>query len=331
MQLIGLTSVRRLSHPARSLIVPTAAFAAILLVLFGFSATSNADHGKFPVRVMVITMFAPETAPWLAGESLPVQIQVPGAFTPLRCNDSGLCVITTGEGKSNAAASMTAILDSPRLDFQRAYFVTAGIGGTPPKVGTLGFGAWARWVVDWDLGHHLLPQTAPDVPHGFLPGDEVGTNVFHLDQKLVDTAYELTKTLSLQDSQQAVEARKHYEGQADKHPFVATCDTITGDDYWAGKELSETAQYITDLRTGSRGRYCTTQMEDNATATALARHGHLDRYLCLRTASNFDQPYPGQSIRELLSTFPGSQIAVDNAYLIGRTVAQHLLSHALVD
>lgn len=38
-------------------------------------------------------------------------------------------------------------------------------------------------------------------------------------------------------------------------------------------------------------------MEDNATAAVLARRGYPGRYLSLRTAGNFDQPYPGQGRR----------------------------------
>ncbi|MDT8914940.1 purine nucleoside permease [Amycolatopsis sp. PS_44_ISF1] len=295
-----------------------------LLAAFGVGAVSQASAGQFPVRALVITMFDPETAPWLAHESLPVEIPVKGAYGPLHCADNGLCVATIGEGKVNAATSLTAILDSAKLDFGRAYFLTAGIGGVSPKTGTIGFAAWARWVVDWDLGHHVQD---PDVPHGYLPIDDQGTNVFHLDQRLVDRAYGLTRNLPLSDSAAAVETRTHYAGQEGRKPFVATCDTLTGDDYWAGGGLSETAQYVTDIWTKNQGSYCTTQQEDNATAAALARHGYLDRYLSLRTASNFDQPYPGQSVRELLATYPGFEPAIDNAYLVGSTVVHDLLTH----
>ncbi|MGH3826102.1 MAG: purine-nucleoside phosphorylase, partial [Pseudonocardiaceae bacterium] len=111
--------------------------------------------------------------------------------------------------------------------------------------------------------------------------------------------------------------------------YVAVCDTVTGDDFWAGQQLSQTAQYITGLRTDGQGRYCTTQQEDNATATALARHGYLNRYLSLRTASDFDQPFSGQSEADLLATFPGYQPAVENEYLVGATVAHYLLSHTV--
>jgi purine nucleoside permease len=272
-------------------------------------------------------MFDGETAPWLAKESLPILVPVPGTYASLHCSRDGLCVATIGEGKSNAATSVTAILDDPRLDLHRGYFLTAGIAGTPPSVGTLGFAAWARWLIDWDLGHHLLPDSAPQVPHGYLPGQDVGTNVYQLNGPLVDMAYQLTKNLQLHDSPDAVAARGHYPGQTGKKPYVAVCDTVTGDDYWTGRTLSETAQYITDLRTHGQGHYCTTQQEDNATATALARHGYLDRYLSLRTASDFDEPSPGQNVTDLLATFPGYQPAVDNEYLVGSTVAHHLLTH----
>jgi purine nucleoside permease len=309
----------------------TLVLALVITTMFGIAAPSQArprdpvvSPGRLVVRVLVLTMFTGETAPWLAKESLPLLVSVPGANAPLHCARSGLCVATIGEGKSNAAASVTAILDSAQLDLRRSYFLTAGIAGTPPSVGTLGFAAWARWLVDWDLGHHLAPSEAP---HGYLPGEDVGTNVYQLNGALVDTAYRLTKNLRLADSPEAAAARGHYPGQAGRQPYVAVCDTVTDDDYWAGQEPSRTAQYITDLRTNGQGRYCTTQQEDNATATALARHGYLDRYLSLRTASDFDEPFPGQSVPDLLKTLPGYQPAVENEYLVGSTVAHYLLTH----
>lgn len=306
----------------------------VAALMFGISAssqasgpTSAAEQERLVVRVLVLTMFDGETAPWLAKEQLPIRVSVPGAYAPLSCTRGGLCVTTIGVGKSNAAASVTAILDSSQLDVRHSFFLTAGIAGTPPSVGTLGFAAWARWLIDWDLGNHVLPSSAPQVPHGYLPGKDVGTNVYQLNKTLVDTAYRLTKNLQLHDNQQAVDARNHYSGQSGKQPYVAVCDTVTGDDYWAGHELSQTAQYITDLRTHGQARYCTAQQEDNATATALARHGYLNHYLSLRTASDFDEPFPGQDIPDLLAHFPGYQVAVENEYLVGSTVAHYLLTH----
>src|SRR5437016_7337360 len=187
-----LKNARRMRRTSLAVL---AALAAVGL-LVGSSPLSQAadgsgpgEDGKFGVRVLVITMFSGETQPWLSHESLPIQIDVPTAPNPLHCDRSGLCVTTVGEGKSNAGTSMMAILDNPRLDFHNAYFITAGIAGTSPKTGTLGFAGWARWVVDWDLGHHLLPETAPDVPYGYLRLDDpTNTNVFRLNDDLVNAA-----------------------------------------------------------------------------------------------------------------------------------------------
>jgi purine nucleoside permease len=277
--------------------------------------------------VLVITMFGSETAPWLAHESLPITIAVPALPTSLRCASTGLCVATIGQGKANAAASMSAILDDPALDFPDVYFLTSGIAGVSPQVGTLGFAAWARWVVDWDLGHHLSPDAAPGVPFGYLPYEDQHTNVFHLNEALVAKAYELTKNLPLSDSAQAAASRTHFPGQAGRKPFTAICDTVTGDDYWSGARESHEAQYITSVWTKNQGTYCTTQMEDTATATVLDRHGYLSRYLSLRTASDFDQPYVGQSATDALTSYPAAQPAIDNAYLAGSTVVHYLLTH----
>ncbi|MGK5531124.1 purine-nucleoside phosphorylase [Streptomyces sp. URMC 129] len=326
----------RIARRARRLLPKTAASLAAVLAI-GALPQSSAVAGDGPpgreqveVGVLVITMFDGETAPWLENESLPLTVDIPGAYRPLRCDTGGLCVAQIGMGKSNAGISMEAILGSPELELSDAYFLTAGIGGTPPENGTLGFAAWARWIVDYDLGHHLPPEDVPGVPHGYLPIDN-DTSVYRLDEELVTTAYEVTKDVELTDNRESVDNRAQYPGEADDKPYVTVCDTVTGDNWFAGREASERAQYITDLRTGNRGEYCTTQMGDNATAAALDRHGHLDRYLSLRTASDFDQPYPGQSLEDLLAHFPGYGPSVENAYRVGSAMARHLLGRPAAD
>lgn len=324
--------------PARFLAAATALAAASTLgsvTLSGATAQPATVAGAAPdvfrgavdVDVLVITLFEPETKPWLENEKLPLTVDVPGAYSPVRCNSDGLCVLTTGMGKVNAAATMSAVLDSKKLDFRDAHFISAGIAGTPPSKGTLGFAAWARWVVDYDLGHHFLPEEAPGVPHGYSEMS-ASSAVFRLNDDLVDMAYDLTKDVELTDSPISAEVRSHYPGQEGVTPYVDVCDTVTGDNYWSGPGQSARAQYITDLRTDGEGEYCTTQMEDNGIATALDRRGHLDRYLNLRTASNFDQPYPGQTVPEHMESDSGAfPTSVKNAYLVGSVVAHHLLAN----
>jgi purine nucleoside permease len=71
------------------------------------------------------------------------------------------------------------------------------------------------------------------------------------------------------------------------------------------------------LLTAGKGVYCTTQQEDNAVLEALTRGsqaGLLDlrRVVVLRSASDFDRPYAGQSALQSLET----QLALPNAFRI---------------
>lgn len=155
----------------------------------------------------------------------------------------------------------------------------------------------------------------------------LAAEVFHLNAGLAETAYRVTRHVRLADSAQADQARAHYPGQAHLKPFVAMCDTVAGDDYWAGRTLSNEAHYIMSIDTHGHGAYCTTEQEDTAVAEALSRFGYLGRYLDLRTASDFDQPYSGETVEQLLKTFPGYTIATENAYRVGVTMARYLLTH----
>ncbi|WP_280396396.1 purine-nucleoside phosphorylase [Nocardia brasiliensis] len=311
--------------PLRRWVVACTVFAVAALSV----GCGGADEAKtVKVGVLVITMFDPETEPWLQRESLPITVNLPTAYKPVHCNAEGLCVAQTGQGKTNAASTMMALLDSPQLDFDDAYFLTVGTAGTPPDQGTLGGAAWARWVVDFDLGNHLVPAEAPELPYGYRPVENYDTAAFQLNESLVETAFRLTEHAPLADSPEAAAERAQFPGQEGRKPAVVKCDTMTGDDWYSGKQLSDTARYIMGVRTEGRGVYCTTQMEDNATAAVLQRHGKLDRYLSLRTVSNFDQPYPGQSVMDHIQQHSaGFRLSLDNGYTLGRLVVDHLLKN----
>ncbi|MBY8863625.1 purine nucleoside permease [Nocardia sp. CA2R105] len=301
----------------------------LAVTLAAAGCASHADE-PIPVRAMVVTMFDPEAKPWVDRQRWTHEIALPGIRTPVRCNDSGLCMMVTGEGKVNAALSVSTMLASPKLNLDKAYFITAGIGGTPPTAGTLGFAAWANWVVDVDLGHHILPQDDPAAPNGYLSlgdSDKPVTQAYQLNGVLVDEVYRNTKDVALADDPGLAAVRAAYPAQAghDK-PFVAECDSATGDNFFSGAASSTQTGYIVGLQTGGKAHYCTTQMEDNATAGALARAGKLDRYVDLRTASDFDQPPAGGSVTDLLNaTYTGFAISVENAYRVGLAAANYLV------
>lgn len=285
-----------------------AALAAALLAPTAFAAPRE-------VKVLVISMFEPEAAPWVAPFGLTESVPVPGllAESPaLRCNADGVCLLVTGMGHANAAASTLAVALDPSLDLRRTWFLIAGIAGIDPARGTLGTAAWARWLVDFGIAHELDAREMPKGwRHGYFgimtkgPGEkpkfEYHTEAAKLDEALLQTALRLTRDTPLEDSDTARAYRAKYrQAPANQPPRVIQCDTLGGDTWWHGHRLGEHARDWTRLLTDGEGVYCTTQQEDNATYNALARAARagrvdLKRLAVLRTASNFDRPHPGQT------------------------------------
>ena len=299
------------------------AVAAASLLIVGVAAAKG-PVGR-PVKVMVITLFGPEAAPWLKQLPLKQTIRVPGLsaeYPDVRCTASGVCVMTTGMGHANAAASTMALVLSPQFDLSHAYFVVTGIAGIDPNFGTLGAAAWARYLVDFGLQQEF---DATDAPPGWIGGYvgigaadpatkpklEYGTEVFQLDEALLQRALALSRGATLEDNDTAAAYRKQYpQAAAQAAPSVLQCDTLAGDTWWHGARLGERASSWTRLLTDGKGTYCTTQQEDNATYEALRRGaaaGRLDlhRVAVLRTGANFDRPHPGQTAQESLNAQSG--------------------------
>lgn len=269
---------------------------------------------KLPVKVLVISMFGPEAQPWIDAYKLKIDITVPGLspdYPAVHCNLQGLCNLTTGMGYANAAASVTALLHSGKFDFSSTYIVVAGIAGINPELGTVGSAAWARWVVDYGLAWELDPREMPaGWDNGYFgintkgPGEkpplDYRTEVFHLNDTLVDKAYALSKKAKLLDSPEAIAFRAKFpSGPARQPPQVIQCDTMSGNTWFAGTRLGQRATQWTTLMTDGAGRYCTTQQEDNATLEAFRRADALgladfQRVAILRTGADFDRPHPGQ-------------------------------------
>ena len=315
------------------------AIAGALSLLAAVAPLAAAASGKAaaprPVKVMVITLFGPEAAPWV--EKLPLKhaVRVPGLsadYPVVRCTDSGVCVMTTGMGHANAAASAMALALSRQFDLSHAYFLVTGIAGIDPNQGTLGSAAWARYLVDFGLQQEFDAREAPPAWAGGYVGIgaadpetkpklEYGTEVFQLDEALLQRALALSRGAPLKDSDTAAAYRRQYpQAAAQAAPGVLQCDTLAGDTWWHGDRLGERATRWTRLLTDGKGTYCTTQQEDNATYEALRRGaaaGRLDlkRVAVLRTGANFDRPHPGQTDQESLNARSGGfPIATANLY-----------------
>ena len=65
-------------------------------------------------------------------------ITIPGAspqFPYLHCTSDGdACLVTLGEGMTNAGNTVMALLALPVLNLTKTYFVTGGVAGGNPKV-----------------------------------------------------------------------------------------------------------------------------------------------------------------------------------------------------
>lgn len=307
-------------------------------------------NGGRPVKVMIISMFGPEGQVWLDKLGPWDTVQVPGLspdYPAVHCNRDEICVITTGMGHTNAAASIMALTFSDRFDLRRTYFLIAGIAGIDPARGTVGSAAWAKYLVDFGIQWELDAREKPaDWPSGFLgintkgpkekPPLDYRTEVFALNPALADAAYAMSRNVTLSDSDEAKVARSKFGyAPANQPPRVIQCDTLAGDTWWSGKYIGERAREWTRLLTDGKGVYCTTQQEDNATFEALKRAASvnrvdLSRLAVLRAGSDFDRPYEGQTAEDNLlnySTQGGFTPAIENLYRTGNPFVQEVVTH----
>jgi len=318
------------------------------LVAAGVSSASVAQEppARISPKVMVITMFAGEAKPWLDNEPFAQKIAIPGlskGFPEVSCTEASLCLVTTSMGYANAASSISALIYSGRFDLSQTYFLIAGIAGVDPADGTLGSAHWARYAVDGGLQNQIDAREIPgDWATGYVaigasrPGEKVelkyGSEVYRLNESLLQKAYSLTKDVELADSDAAKAYRARYTAApANAAPGVSICDTVSADTWWHGSRLGASMEAWAKLITSGEANYCTTQQEDNATLTALRRGADaglldFDRIAILRTASNFDREASGQTPVESLTAKSGGYIpSVTNAYRVGAKFARAVI------
>ena len=311
---------------------------------------------NLPVHVRVMTVAMAEGGPdpakwtgegkwWVRNEQMLSRVVVPGLTEPVLCNTSGHCLMVTGVGPVEAAASIMAVGVSSKLDLRRAYFLVAGIAGVSPELGTVGAVAWAEWIVSADSKSEIdireLPPTFEFSGFRMLcqepwcdgwPG-EVGA--YHLNPTLQGWAFRLSHNVKLADSDAARSYRSEYpaDSAARSAPSVLKGDVLAGSAWWHGAILGRWATWWVKQWTGGAGRYCVTSNEDFAivaTLARLAKEGRVDlgRVMVLRAASNFDRPYPGQqALQSLLPVKGGYPLALENAYRAGSVVAGHIVTN----
>jgi purine nucleoside permease len=258
----------------------------------------------------------------------------------------------TGAATARAAASTMALGLDPRFDFSHAYWLVAGIAGVDPKIASVGSAAWARWIVDGDLGQEIDIREAPaGWPTGHFPfarsapyqlpapphqGFEANT-AYPLNGALVHWAYTMSRDVKLADDAKLAALRRPYNGEAARPPFVLEGDGLMSSRFWYGALANDHARRWVDYWTGGKGVFAMSAEEDSGimqglTQLAAAGRVKLDRVLVLRSASDYTVGPPGVTPAQLAeeearSQFPALAASLENLYLTAAPVVRYLTDH----
>jgi purine nucleoside permease len=323
-----------------------------------FADAVAAKPRPIPVKVVVVAMFEVgndtgdtpgELQYWVERDHLDRSYPLPAGYHALRMNGEGEMAVLTGQGTAHAAATIMALGLDPRFDLSHAYWLVAGIAGGSPDRVSLGSAAWARWVVDGDLGYEIDPRETPaEWPTGYIPlrktkpyeppAAPLDGQLYELNATIANWAFDRTRDTPLADSDKLKEVRSHFDGAAAQNPpAVLMGDEVSGSTYWHGKLsdawAAEWMRYFTD----GKGQFATTAMEDTGTLQSLrflANAGRIDwnRILVLRTVSNFDQQPRGMSAADSLAhqrigSYSAYLPSLESAYTVGHMVVHELLTH----
>lgn len=323
-----------------------------------FIAQVSAQARPIRVKVVILAMFeqgndtgdAPgEYQYWVERDHLDRVYPLPAGYHAARMNADGEMAVVTGPGTANAAATVMALGLDPRFNFTHAYWLVAGIAGGHPDRISLGSAAWARWVLDADLAYEIDAREIPsDWSTGFIPLGKSKPyeqpvqarpgQIYHLNEDLVQWAFNLTRATPLEDSDKLKQIRASFDGTAaQRPPFVTIGDEISSSTFWHGKLMDAWANEWMRYFSQGRGEFATTAMEDTGTLQSLeflANAGRVDikRVMVLRTVSNFDQQprdlTAAQSLaRQRIGAYAAYLPALEAAYRVGHTVVNELLTH----
>ncbi|WP_018274367.1 purine nucleoside permease [Teredinibacter turnerae] len=313
-----------------------------------------------PVKVVVVSMFeigedegdtAGEFQLWKERMDLDTRFAFPNSHHDIYMNmDKGVMGVVTGMGTAKSTSAIMALGLDPRFDFSKAYWLVAGIAGIDPEDASIGSAAWAEHLIDGDLAHEIDPREMPnDWKHGYFPlfsesatpmaayQEPFNGEMYTLNLSLVDWAYELTKDTVLPDMPSLEETRKLYVNhpKAQQQAVVMKGDQLAAMTFWHGAMMNDWANDWVSYWTKGQGEFVTSAMEDTGTYLSLSYLDNigrvdLDRYLVLRTGSNFTMPPPGITAAQNLMAenegYAGLQAALESAYLVGSKVVNALLA-----
>ena len=333
-------------------------FRALLAILFTSNCLPLIAERPIPVKVIVVAMFEVgedtgdlpgELQYWVERDHLDRVFPLPAGYHSIRMNGEGEMAVLTGQGTAHAAATIMALGLDPRFDLTHAYWIIAGIAGGSPDRVSLGSAAWARWVVDGDLGYEIDPREMPgEWSTGYIPLRK--THPF--EKPAVPSTARYSNSTSIWRSGLTTSpgpflsptltnsnrfAPVSMEQLPNLPPTVIMGDEVSGSTYWHGKLSDAWATEWMSYFTGGEGKFATTAMEDTGSLQSLeylSRAGRVDknRVMVLRTVSNFDrQPRDMDAAASLASQRIGTYSAyipsLEAAYAVGHTVVSELLTH----
>ncbi|AEI37209.1 purine-nucleoside phosphorylase [Zymomonas mobilis] len=356
-----------------NLVSATALLVALSLSTFGpgiVSAAIPAAHIKaYPkrtlaaqktplsIRVVILTAFeigedqgdkAGEFQAW--ADILPDKLPFSAGPRNLRYNPkTGVLAVNTGIGTGQAATSVIALGLDPRFDFSHAYWLVAAIAGVNPNTGSVGSAAWIGDVIDSDFGYMVDPREIPsNWTTGWLPWDrqkpyqqplpDTAHNLFPLNKKLQNWAYQLTQKTTLPDTLTLQKIRALYPRyKAALHPpEILKGDEATGQTFWHGAIANNHIEKWVAYWTGGKGIFVMSGMEDSGILRAisvLGTQGRADpnRVMILRTASNYTLPPLGEnavfSLVHEEDSLSAMQSALNAAFTVGNKVVNELSQH----
>lgn len=324
------------------------------------SVSSYLKTMQFTPKVMIISMFEPESNVWYEsmpstefGDIMAHNITTPG-LSPLypfvHCvEDGSVCQVTVGEAEINAAATVMALVLSPKFDLRRTYFMVAGIAGISPLVGTQGSVSFSRFAVQVALQYEFDAREMPENfstgyfgygtrGPGQYPAIAYGTEVFEVNENLRDRVAALAEKATLADTESHRAYGRKYLALGEDYaaaaapPGIIKVDSTTSDVYFSGAMLSDTFRNITETWTNGTGVYGVSAQEENATLEVLLRLAidnmvDFGRIIIMRTGSNFDRPPPDKSVYEHLVILDqnGLDIATKNIFLAGIEVIRGIV------
>lgn len=338
-----------------------------LFIFLGCSEQQQETNTKIEIKVVVVNMFeigedqgdkAGEFQLWKAGQELNTCLPFDTSFHEICINPkTGVMGIVTGMGTARATAAIMALGLDPRFDLTHAYWLVAGIAGVDPADASIGSAVWATYLVDGDLAHEIDAREIPSQwSSGYFPlfdnepvspgatakAGPLSANgeVYKLDENLVDWAYELTKSIPLNDYAGMHELRSQYTQypNAQKPPFVLKGDQMAASTFWHGDKLNQWANDWTHYWTQGQGNFVTSGMEDTGSYQAItyldnAKKADKQRFLVLRTASNYATPPTGVTASENLKNesgdagFAGMRSSLESAYLVGSKVVDTIVAN----